>query len=443
MLVKFNQCFWKGANILGNLKLAVVLLLGLAFCSALGTVIEQNQNISFYENNYPNSSPVLGFISSQFIFLFGLNNIYQNWWFTTLILLFATSLFSCTLVRQIPSLKMARLWQFYKKDKSLKKMGLNFDLQKTSISKLAFILNSHNYNVIQKGGFLYAYKGLPGKIGPIVVHASLIVILFGALLGNLSGFVSQELIPLGGIFHVQNVISSGSMSYIPQDFEGYVQDFKIAYNDEGSIDQFYSDLSILNTNGEQIKRKTIYVNEPLRYREMVFYQTDWSIINLSINLDNKTEFQVPLKLINVKNEGKFWISSLSIDNSEQTGKNNVLLVLEDLTGKSLVYDANQQLLGIVNVGDSFIINGHSVRITEILSSTGLQIKSDPGIPFVYFGFLLLMISIVISYMSYSQVWAIKKGNQLAISGRTNRAIYSFQKQITKAVAVIENKNNAI
>jgi cytochrome c biogenesis protein len=338
---------------------------------------------------------------------------------------------------------MARLWQFYKKDKSLKKMGLNFDLQKTSISKLAFILNSHNYNVIQKGGFLYAYKGLPGKIGPIVVHASLIVILFGALLGNLSGFVSQELIPLGGIFHVQNVISSGSMSYIPQDFEGYVQDFKIAYNDEGSIDQFYSDLALLNTNGEQIKRKTIYVNEPLRYREMVFYQTDWSIINLSINLDNKTEFQVPLKLINVKNEGKFWISSLSIDNSEQTGKNNVLLVLEDLTGKSLVYDANQQLLGIVNVGDSFIINGHSVRITEILSSTGLQIKSDPGIPFVYFGFLLLMISIVISYMSYSQVWAIKKGNQLAISGRTNRAIYSFQKQITKAVAVIENKNNAI
>jgi len=109
MLGKFNQYFWKGANILGNLKLAIVLLLGLAFCSALGTVIEQNQNISFYENNYPNSSPVLGFISSQFIFSFGLNNIYQNWWFTTLILLFATSLFSCTLVRQIPSLKMARL----------------------------------------------------------------------------------------------------------------------------------------------------------------------------------------------------------------------------------------------------------------------------------------------------------------------------------------------
>ena len=42
---------------------------------------------------------------------------------------------------------------------------------------------------------MYAYKGLPGKIGPIIVHASFIMILFGALLGNLSGFVSQELVP--------------------------------------------------------------------------------------------------------------------------------------------------------------------------------------------------------------------------------------------------------
>lgn len=438
MLVKFNQYFWKGANILGNLKLAIFLLLGLAFCSALGTVIEQNQNISFYENNYPNSSPVMGFISSKFIFLFGLNNIYQNWWFTTLIVLFAASLFSCTLVRQIPSLKMARLWQFYTKDQSLKKIGLNFDLQKTSICKFAFTLKSYNYNVIQKGKFLYAYKGLPGKIGPIVVHASLIVILFGSLLGNLSGFVSQELIPLGGIFHVQNVISSGSMTEIPQDFEGYVQDFKIAYNDEGSIDQFYSDLSILDTNGDEIKRKTIYVNEPLRYRGMVFYQTDWSIVSLSINLDKQLDFQLPLKLIDVKGEGKFWISSLSLDTNEQTGNNNILLVLEDLTGKALIYNGNQQLLGIVNVGESFAINGHSVRITEIISSTGLQIKSDPGIPFVYFGFFLLMMSIVVSYLSYSQIWAIKKDKQLVISGRTNRAIYSFEQHITKITNTVNS-----
>ena len=93
---------------------------------------------------------------------------------------------------------------------------------------------------------MYAYKGLPGKIGPIVVHASLIMILFGAVLGNLSGFVSQELVPLRWNFSYTKCYKFWKLSYIPQDFEGYVKDFKIAYNDEGSIDQFYSDLIILN-----------------------------------------------------------------------------------------------------------------------------------------------------------------------------------------------------
>lgn len=303
---------------------------------------------------------------------------------------------------------------------------------------MAFVLKSSDYNVIQKGNLLYAYKGLPGKIGPIVVHASLIMILFGAVLGNLSGFVSQELVPLGGVFHIQNVINSGSLSYIPQNFEGYVKDFKIAYNDEGSIDQFYSDLSILNSDGDEVQSKTIYVNEPLRYQGIVFYQTDWSITNLSLSIDNKTEIQLPLKSISVKGEGKFWIASLPIGNVEKKNNDNVLLVLEDLTGKILLYNSNQQLLAIINVGDNIRLNGHSIRITDIISSTGLQIKSDPGIPLVYFGFLFLMLSIVLSYFSYSQIWAIKDNKNLYLSGRTNRAIYAFEQHMNKIVNTLSN-----
>lgn len=438
MLIRINQYFKKSISILGNLKLAIALLLILAICSSLGTVIEQNQNISFYENNYPNSAPLLGFISSNTIFFFGLNNIYQTWWFITLLILLGISLLSCTLARQIPSLKMARLWQFYTKDKSLQKLGLNFGLEKTSLSKLAFVLKSKNYKVIQKGGLLYAYKGLPGKIGPIIVHASLIIIMFGALLGNLSGFVSQEMVPLGGLFHIQNIINSGSLSYIPQNFSGYVKDFKIAYNDEGSIDQFYSDLSILNSNGETLKEKTIYVNEPLRYQGVVFYQTDWSLTNLAVNVDEDINFTLTLKPIDIKGEGKFWITSLPISTSNKT--ENVLLVLQDLTGKILVYNNNQQLLAVINVGENILLNGHLVKITNIISSTGLQIKSDPGVSLVYIGFLLLMLSIILSYVSYSQIWAIKKDKNLYISGRTNRAIYSFEQQMTTIVNML-NKSS--
>jgi cytochrome c biogenesis protein len=58
----------------------------------------------------------------------------------------------------------------------------------------------------------------------------------------------------------------------------------------------------------------------------------------------------------------------------------------------------------------------------------LQIKSDPGIGIVYFGFILLILSTFLSYTSYSQIWAIKRGELLYLSGRTNRATYTFEKE---------------
>lgn len=44
---------------------------------------------------------------------------------------------------------------------------------------------------------------------------------------------------------------------------------------------------------------------------------------------------------------------------------------------------------------------------DILSSTGLQIKADPGILLIYLGFLFLMVSTLISYITYSQIWLVQ------------------------------------
>jgi cytochrome c biogenesis protein len=62
-------------------------------------------------------------------------------------------------------------------------------------------------------------------------------------------------------------------------------------------------------------------------------------------------------------------------------------------------------------------------------STGLQIKSDPGIPLVYLGFLFLIFSVMLSYVSYFQIWAVKKQNRMYVYGDTNRAVYFFEKAI--------------
>ena len=54
--------------------------------------------------------------------------------------------------------------------------------------------------------------------------------------------------------------------------------FWIIYKKNGIVDQFYSDISILDNFGTELKEKTISVNNPLKYANISYYQTDWNIL---------------------------------------------------------------------------------------------------------------------------------------------------------------------
>jgi cytochrome c biogenesis protein len=86
-----------------------------------------------------------------------------------------------------------------------------------------------------------------------------------------------------------------------------------------------------------------------------------------------------------------------------------------------------------------ILSGFQFRIQSIVPSTGIQIKSDPGIPLVYIGFLFLIVSILLSYTSYCQIWAIKIKRKVYIYGTTNRATYFFEKNILEMVDVLQTE----
>jgi|LakMenEpi03Aug12_release.lakeMendotaPanAssembly.Ray.scaffolds.fasta_scaffold09691_11 cytochrome c biogenesis protein len=433
MTSHINRILWKFIYLLGNLRLAIILLLFIALISSLGTIIEQEKTISFYETNYPITNPIAGFINSDFILFFGLDHVYTASWFLILLFLFGGSLLSCTFSRQIPSLKLARLWKFFRRGNKINKAGIAFSLNNGSLTQFSYLLRERHYNVIQQGPYIYAYKGLVGKIGPILVHLSIICILVGSVLGSLTGFMLQELVPKGELFHLQNIISSGSLSYIPQNFEGYINDFNIAYNDQGMVDQFYSEIDILDNNLQIQKEKTIFVNEPLRYSGVTFYQTDWSIVSLKFTLNERENIDIPLREIAGENTSRFWIGSLGYGSD-----NKVLVVLQDLTGKYLLYDSEKKLLGQSDIGHKIFFNGNDLRLNKILPSTGLQIKSDPGIPLVYIGFLFLIFSVLLSYTSYFQIWVVKKQNKVYVYGDTNRAIYFFEKSILEIINNVQS-----
>lgn len=430
MILQINRVLWKIFYSIGNLQLAIFLLLFISISSSVGTIIEQEKSVDFYELNYPVTSPIFGFISSKLILFFGLNHIYTTNWFLLLIITFGISLISCTLSRQVPSLKLAKIWKFFKKEKNTQHKGMAFVVSEVSLNHLSYLLRKKDYNVIQQSESIYAYKGLIGKIGPILVHLSIIFILLGSIIGFLSGFMVQEIVPKNEIFHLQNVVSAGPLSFIRNDFEGYIKDFKITYSEEGVIDQFYSDVEILDDEMLHQMDKVIFVNEPLKYQGMTFYQTDWGISRVEGLMNDSKLINVSLSQINLDNNSRFWVGVIN---------KNVLIVFQDLTGKYLLYSLEKTFLGTGEIGQKIFFNGNELRLTKVIPETGMQIKSDPGIYLVYFGFLGLIFSVFFSYISYIQIWAIKKDNQLWIYGNTNRAIYFFEKNILSVLDTLKSE----
>ena len=173
-----------------------------------------------------------------------------------------------------------------------------------------------------------------------------------------------------------------------------------------------------------------FVNEPLAFENLVLYQTDWDVVGLKLNLNSNKTFQVPLKKIN-KGGRNFWFGSLNLDNVLKT---NLTIVVNDLNGKIYFYDAKGILIEDSYVG-GFIRadNNLNIQISDFITSTGLQIKSDPGINIVYFSFLLLLISIYISFLTYSQIWLVELTEKTEVGGYSNRSVLFFQEDFRKIV----------
>ena len=74
-----------------------------------------------------------------------------------------------------------------------------------------------------------------------------------------------------------------------------------------------------------------------------------------------------------------------------------------------------------------------IKFIEFLTSTGLQIKVDPGIKTVYLSFFLLMVSTYASFITYSQIWGTETQYVINIAGNSNRAVLFFQSEFRRVL----------
>lgn len=423
--------------VLADLRLAILLLLAIALFSISGTVIEQGQTLAFYQENYPEDPALFGFLSWKVLLLIGLDHVYRTWWFLSLLVLFGASLTACTFTRQLPSLKSAQRWSFYNAPRKFQKLALSAELPSGTIETVSDYLRQKRYRVFREGDTLYARKGIVGRVGPILVHASMLIVLGGSIWGAMTGFFAQEMITSGQVSPVQNVLDAGPLAapQIPKDWAIQVNRFWIDYDPSGRIDQFYSDLSIVDEAGSELGKDVIYVNHPLKYKGVTVYQTDWAVAAIKVHVNRSPILQLPMASLDTNGQGRLWGTWVPTKPDMSEG---VAVVAKDMQGTVLVYGADGSLIDILREGSSVQVGEVAISLDEIVGSTGLQIKADPGIPFVYTGFGLLMIGVVMSYVSHSQIWALKSGGKLYLGGRTNRAQVTFERELVELVDRLEN-----
>jgi len=423
--------FQKSFKIFNDFYFALSILALIAILSSFGSFIEQDEPISFYQENYPLERPIYGFITYQLLLGFGLDHVYTTWWFLGLLLILGISLVSCSITRQFPLLDNSKEYFFKKQKTSFLNLPFSIKIKNFFYLKETIILKlqSLNFYIYQKGNLIYGYKGLIGRISPILVHLSLIIVLGGSALGAFKNFKAQEVLPKGEIFHIQNPIKIGWLTPLPT-VTTRVNDFWVEYKNN-KIRQFYSNLSILDSYGTEIENQTISVNNPLRYKQIDFYQSDWNLIGIRVKFLNQNKtYEFPV--FPLQKSSKSWITWI------KEGTVNRTIVFDQLQNTFLIYDETGKFLSLKNIGEEI---ENQWMISDLLPSTGLLIKYDPSIPLIYLGFGLLMITAILSYLPYTQFWIFEEFNNIWIGTSTNRGKIQLEIQFENLIRELENKLN--
>ncbi|KMT00492.1 hypothetical protein BVRB_9g217910 [Beta vulgaris subsp. vulgaris] len=420
---------------LSNLPLAIGEMFAIAGLMAIGTFIDQGEAPDFYFERFPEDHPVLGFFTWRWILNLGFDHMFSSPIFLGTLGLLAASLMACTYTTQIPLVKVARRWNFLKSAEAICKQEFSEKLPRASVQDLGVVLMGGGYEVFSKGPYLYAFKGLAGRFAPIGVHLAMILIMIGATLSATGSFRGSVNVPQGLNFVVGDVLNpSGFLSNPTEAFntEIHVNRFSMDYYESGEVSQFHSDLSLFDLNGKEVMRKTISVNDPLRYGGFTIYQTDWGFSALQVLRNGEGPFNLAMAPLKLNGDKKLYGTFLPVGNDDSENVKGISMLARDLQS-IVLYDQEGKFVGIrrPNSNLPIDIDGNKIVILDAIGTTGLELKIDPGVPIVYAGFGALMLTTCISYLSHAQIWALQDGTTVVIGGKTNRAKGEFPDEMNR------------
>lgn len=435
---------------LASTKLTISIFFILATCSIVGTLLPQGLTLEDMRRVY---SP--GFF--WWVQTFSLHDLYHSPWFQFLLLLLTVNLVVCSLERLPKTIKLIQ----YREERLNPDKLAKFSYSRQLLSKLPWEETlSRTTDLISKefaslhrlddqGSFsAMAEKGRWSRLMVYLVHLSVLLILSGALMGSLFGFKGFMQIAEGEAADEVQLIKDRQVLNLP--FQVRCDDFDVSFYDTGAPKEFRSDLTIL-ANGKEALKQSIWVNDPLTYEGVTFYQASYGATLKRTDVELKD-----------RDSGKTFKMTLPFrETAVIPGTQDKVQVVEyqkDFSNFGPAVGIALLKQGQEATGSWIIINKpdfHGNRIQnyqiKVLSAesgyyTGLQVKRDPGVWVVYFGFTAMLVGIGLCfYTTHRRIWIWAEPNpagrgstKIVIAGRPSKNPIAFEQEFNRVCDHLQN-----
>jgi len=436
-----------------SVKLAVYMLVLLAGSSIIGTIVLQNGTPAQYIREYGESFYNL-------IKVFNIDDMYHAWWFLGLLVILCLNIVVCSIDRLSTTWKIIFPKKFkfnperFRKLKNLERFIANKETSSMSKDVERFLSKTVGRVIkeeTQTGMILYAETGRWTRMGVYFVHLSLLLLLIGALIGSIFGFKADMNLDEGATSNT--AFMSKKRVPIQLEFSVRCNDFDVKFYDTGAPEEFTSNLTIIE-NGKESFTKDIRVNHPLRYKGInifqssygsgqpdsvvfdIIRQSDKSVITRTVKVGD--EIELP------EDQGLFKLEGF-LPHFDFRGNNLGAAFIGRITQKG-GKDVQVALPIKFPTFDKMRKGAFAFVVKEFKEKyyTGLQITKDPGIWYVYSGFILMIIGCWITFFMSHQSFFVEiekntdNSSNISISGTTNRNNQGMKLKIQKIVTKLKD-----
>jgi cytochrome c biogenesis protein len=437
---KTDNMVWR---FFASVKLALFSLLILATTSIIGTLIPQNNPPDFYIENF-------GQRTAQFFQMLDVSDMYNSWWFISLLLLFSINLIVCTIDRLPNVWQMVVLNNLDTDPERLEKMPHRQEFHArgdaAALAEITSALLAKNGWKAQRadkptGSLLFSQKQAWSRLGVYAVHLSILIIFAGAIIGSLLGFKAGVMIPEGTA--TDTVYETGTGNPISLGFTVQCDDFNVSFYADGTTPkEFRSDLSLLENGKTIIAKRPIIVNDPLAHKGITFYQSSYEPMQgFNVVITNKAtkvsqSFQIPFGQKISWPEGGIDFGVINQEVRSRMGDVGQLKVwFSDGQGDpSIFWMDNNATHAISSPTATYDFAASQVY------ATGLQVAKDPGVWTVYAGCALMLIGLYVAFfLSHRRVWVYITKEEAAdrcrilVCGGSSKNRIAFEKEFAALV----------